>query len=78
MYSAQSLNALLGMSKIPVALLFTSFLITFITCKAETCLNLNSAVAVLIWAVVDYSSLGCILWASSSPIEKIIHQFVTQ
>ena len=61
MCSAQSLSALLGMSKIPVALLFTSLLITFITCKTETGLNLNSTVAVLIWAVGDCSSLGYIL-----------------
>ena len=70
MCSAQSLSALLGMPKIPVALLFISFLITFMTCKTdEAGLNLNSTAAVLIWAVEDCSSLGCILWASLSPTE---------
>ena len=34
--------------KIPVALLFAGFLITFMTCKTGTGLNLNSTVAVLI------------------------------
>ena len=62
-------GALLGMPKIRVALLFTSFLIIFITCKTGTGLNLNSTVAVLTWAVGDWSSIGCILWASLSPIE---------
>ena len=50
---SQSLSAQLGMSKIPVALLFTSFLVSFMTCKTETGLNLNSTVTVLIWAVGD-------------------------
>ena len=62
MCSVQSLSALLGIPKIQVALLFTSFLTTFMTCKTEKGLNLNSTVAVLTWAVGDCSSLGCILW----------------
>ena len=69
MCSVQFLSALLAIPKILVALLFTSFLITFMTCKTETSLNVNSTVAVLIWAVGDCSSLGCILWASLSPTE---------
>ena len=51
------------------SLLFTSFLITLVTCKTEVGLNLNCTVAGWIWAVADCSLSGCILLASLLPME---------
>ena len=53
-----SLRILFGMSWIPVALLFISFLITFTIWEAAMVLNWNFTIATLIWAVGDSSVKG--------------------